>query len=442
MRCPATLLLFSLAAVSLALASPLRDQLALAETAEDRHAQIELIRRILDEEPDDALREKLVTLWLAVPDYDMAAAALADWKTAPESFRTRVEAEVLFHRDDNRDKAIALLAAFHAAQPDDLDITRQLARYQGDMANPQAVVELLTAAPGVADDAPLLLQRAAARRVLADYDGALADFALATRVDGKMAANEQPAYDRLKNALPHIKAATEVLEAEPTNFAALVRRAYWLQAIGARPERVRQDAQAAHQQAPAAVTALWLVARSTGAAPRALREWSVDLSQPDPAPENFERLLKLDEALQKKPTDPATLTLRSYELNDTPAQYRLAVQDADAALATDPARADARLEKIFALLKLNRFPDAAAEVRVLEQKKTAADKLSRAYIYLADADLRAYRMESALDHANKALKARSSADAYKFRAVVLQRMGRAAEAAEDLAAAAKLSNTR
>ena len=112
------------------------------------------------------------------------------------------------------------------------------------------------------------------------------------------------------------------------------------------------------------------------------------------------------------------------------------------ALATDPTQADARLEKIFALLKLDRLPAAAAEVRVLEQKKPGADKLSRASLYLADADLRAYRLESALEQANKALKIRTSAEAYTIRAAVFQRMGRAAEAAEDLAAAAKLSPTR
>ena len=45
----------------------LRDQFALAKKDEDTHAQIELIRRILDEEPDDVeLRERLAGLWLSV----------------------------------------------------------------------------------------------------------------------------------------------------------------------------------------------------------------------------------------------------------------------------------------------------------------------------------------------------------------------------------------
>lgn len=442
MRRPATIFLFSLAVVSMTLASPLRDQLALAESAEDRFAQIELIRRLLDEEADDALWERLVTLWLAVPDYDMAAAAVGDWKSAPESFRTRVEAEVLFHRDGARDKAVAVLSAFHAAHPDDLEITRQLARFHGAMGNGRAVVALLAEAPGVSGDAPLLLQRAAARKVLGDYDAALADFALAVKVDPQAARAEQPAYDRLKNALPHIRAATAALEKNPSDFAALVRRGFWLQSAGAPAAAVRRDAEAAHQLAPSAATALLLLARSTSDTPRALREWSVDLGKPDPSPDQFERLLRLDETLQRKPSDAAALTLRSYELNDTPAQYRLAVRDAEAALAADPARADARLEKIFALVKLDRAADAAAEVRVLEQGKPAPDKLSRAYIYLADADLRAYQLDSALEYATKALKVRPSADAYKFRAAIFQRLGRTTEAAEDLAAAAKPSPAR
>ena len=112
----------------------MRDQLALAGKNEDTHAQIELIRRILDQEPGDGdLREQLADLWLSVEDYDMAEATLREWRDAPEAVRASVLAAVLFERDQKKDEAVALLEECLAQNPDDLEITRQLVGYLGDM---------------------------------------------------------------------------------------------------------------------------------------------------------------------------------------------------------------------------------------------------------------------------------------------------------------------
>src|SRR5690349_13355617 len=82
-------------------AASLREQLALAEKAEDTYSEIELIRRVLDKEPGDAdLQEQLIRLWLKVEDYDMAEAALKSWKSAPEGLRAEIGAEILYNRDD------------------------------------------------------------------------------------------------------------------------------------------------------------------------------------------------------------------------------------------------------------------------------------------------------------------------------------------------------
>ena len=87
-----------------AVALSLPEQLALAEKDEDTHAQIEVIRRILDEKPDDdELRERLADLWLSVEDYDMAESTVRDWANPPESVRVPVLAAVLFVRDGKRD---------------------------------------------------------------------------------------------------------------------------------------------------------------------------------------------------------------------------------------------------------------------------------------------------------------------------------------------------
>ena len=74
MRHFATILLAGILSFSAARGTTLREQLALAEEANDTHARIEIIRRILDKEPDDALSGPLVNLWLA-PAYILRALA-------------------------------------------------------------------------------------------------------------------------------------------------------------------------------------------------------------------------------------------------------------------------------------------------------------------------------------------------------------------------------
>src|SRR5882724_9679154 len=128
----------------------LRDQLALAEKDEDTHAQIELIRRILDEKPDDdELRGRLADLWLSVEDYDMAESTVREWTDAPESVSVRVFVTVLFVRDQKKQEAVGSLEGYLVGHPDDLEITRQLAGYLEGMGENQKLVDLLSKAPGV-----------------------------------------------------------------------------------------------------------------------------------------------------------------------------------------------------------------------------------------------------------------------------------------------------
>lgn len=438
MRTLATTLLAATIIFTAAHGATFREQLALAEKDDDTYAQIELIRRILDKETDDELSHELVDLWMKVSDYDMAEKALKSWKNAPEGYRVGIEAEILLNRDQKRDEAIALLENYHGKTADDLDITRQLVRYYEGQRENQKIAALLASAPGVAEDAPLLLQRAAVKRGLADYDGALADFALADKVNRESADTQRAVYDRLKAALPNIKVTTAALEKNPQDFIAYITRAFWLQEAGADRNLILADTEAAHKLAPDSVAVTLLYARLACTPKKALDDFSVNLGKSDPPVESLARLLKLDQQIAQNPKDAAAFAARSFELNDTPGQYLLALKDADAAIAIDPANAPARLEKVFALIQLGRAPEAATEVLVMEKTKPPALKLARAYGYLAEADLKSYRLESAFDFATKALKAQPTAEGYKTRAAILQRLGRATEAGEDLAKAKKL----
>ena len=424
----------------------LRDQLALAEKDEDTHAQIELIRRILGEEPGDGeLYERLAGLWLLVEDYDMAESTVREWTDAPESVRVRVFATVLFVRDQKKGEAVALLEGYLAGHPEDLEITRQLAGYLGGMGEDKKVVDLLTGAPGVEEDAGLLVSRALARRKLQDFAGALKDFAVADKLDSEdeSVVINRPSFQRLRAALAGIDAAGAILAGKPDDLSALLSRAYWYLSTGFASGPASEDAEAARSIDPKSVAALLLFAEASNQAGRlsardALDKFEVDVSKPVPALEVLDRLQRYDGQLAKDPKDKSALLARARELSDNAQQYLLAMRDAEAMLAIDPGSAKARASKISALVKLGRVEDAAAELRVLEAAKPPREVLAGSLSALVEAATGASQLDAALEYANRAIKAKPEAQYYKQRAVILQRLERYADAQADLSHAQQL----
>ena len=418
----------------------LRDQFALAKKDEDTHAQIELIRRILDGEPDDVeLRERLAGLWLSVEDYDMAESTVREWTEAPESVRARVLGTVLFVRDQKKEEAVALLEGYLAGHPDDLEITRQLAGYLDEMGENQKAVDLLNKAPGVEEDAGLLVSRALARRKLQDFASALKDFAAAERLDSEdeSVVRNRPSFERLRAALTGIDAASAILAGKPDDLSARLSRAYWYLSTGVASGPALEDAEAARRIDSSSVVALLLFAEASNQVGRfsardALDKFQVDVSRPVPALQVLDRLSGYDGQLAKNPKDISALLARGRELGNNAQQYRLAIRDAEAVLAIDPGSAKARAEKIFALVKLQRVDDAAAELRVLEASKPPREVLAGSLSALVEAATGASQLEAALEYANRAIKAKPEAQYYKQRAAILQRLERFADAQADL----------
>ncbi len=449
MRLLATIFALALA-IPFVRAASWQEQLALARENEDRHAQIELIRRLLDQDPKNPeLHDELVTLWLALPDYDMAESALQDWKDAPEDTRASVTAAILFHRDEKKKEAIALLENYHAKHPDDLAITQQLTTYLKIIGDNEAIVALLKKAPGVDTTADLLVERSLARRNLDDLDGALADFAAAEAVSStdSSVTNNRGAYDRLKNALPNIRQADAILAKDPHNLAALIDRAYWQLETGFGHAKALADATQARELAPHSVGALILYVEAANRAGKltsreALEQFNTEADRSLLIIDDLNRLTKLDETIAKKPRDEAPLVARAALLNNAAVQYQLAVIDADSALALDPKNSAARVEKIFALIKLGRQAEAAAELKQIESANFPPERFSQAYAYFAEAAFRAEKFTQALDYASRAIKAKSTATLYKLRAATFQRLYRTEEAQADLAKASQLEKKK
>ncbi|HEY5706629.1 MAG TPA: hypothetical protein VIS96_13755 [Terrimicrobiaceae bacterium] len=429
-----------------AAALSLRQQLALAEKEDDTHAQIELIRRILNETPDDAeLRKRLAELWLAVEDYDMAEHTVREWAEAPEALRVRVFAAVLYVRDQRKDEAVALLEGYLGEYPANLEITEQLAGYLVGVGEEQKAIELLSTAPGVEADAGLLLSRAVARRKLQDFANALNDFAAAERLDSEDegVVSNRPSFERLRAALAGIDAAGAVLASKPDDLSARLSRAYWYLFTGAASGLALEDAEAARRIDSRSVAALMLFAEASNqvgdlSARDALDKLEVDVSKPVPAQQVVDRLLRYDLDLAKDPKDVSALVARGRELGDHAQQYRLAMRDAEAALAIDPSKTKARADKISALAKLGRVDDAAAELRALEGSKPPREVLARSLSVLAEAATNLSQLDTALEYANRAIEATPQAQYFKQRAAILQRLERFADAEADLSHAKQL----
>lgn len=444
------LLLLLAVALTRADGADLRDQLQLAEKADDRPAQIEIIRRILTEEPENAkLHGQLLQLWLTEGDYDMADRTLDDWKDAPENIAASAQATILLARN-HEDDAIRVLETYHAKAPTDLAITRQLAGYLA--GDPARQLALLENAPGVTETPDLLVSRAYARLYLQDYTGALAEFALADKLAPKSHAvkSNRAEFDRIRVAAEGIRLATEQLAKNPRDSAALTQRAYWYLSLGGRAtplEKATADANAALALVPGSsaariMLATALVRSGNLSQDAALKKYGVDLSKSFIIPETLDQLIAEDLKIQKSPSDSRALVARAGILSHLPAQFPLALNDVNAALDLDPNNAAAAEERIYILVKTGKQDEAVSALRKLAATRPPPGSLSAAALTIAGSYLQSNRYREALDYANEAIAARPTADAYKFRASVWVRMDRAEDARADIAKATALEKNR
>jgi tetratricopeptide (TPR) repeat protein len=424
----------------------LREQLALAEKDEDTYAQIELIRRILEQEPRDAvLRARLAELWLSVDDLEMSESIVRDWKQAPAALRANVLAAVLFRREGKKTEAVAVLERYLAEHPEDLEMTHKLAGYLEKMGEPKKAVDLLSKAPGVETDARLLVARALARRNLRDFASALKDFEAADRIDpeDESVKNNRPSFDRLRTAVAGIRAASNVLAEQSRDSAALISRAYWYLSTEVANGVAFSDAEAARSVDPGSMAALILYAEAanrTGrlSAKEARETLGVDVSKPIPTLNVVDSLWRQDRQVSKAPKDVSALLRRSVELRENAQQLLLALGDAQSALSADPNSALARAAKISALAKLGRTEEAIAELKIVESAKASPEVLAESLSSLAEAAMGASQLELALAFSDRAIGAKPQARFYRQRAAILQRLERYTDSQEDLARAKQL----
>jgi tetratricopeptide (TPR) repeat protein len=422
---------FCAAGLSAADTTNLRAQLSRAGENEDTLARIELLRRILDADPDDdASHRALIEGWRQIEDYDLAEATLTAWPSAPADLAALTRAEIQRHRDRDVPGAIRTLRAHLAAAPKDVAAHRALASALLTQNDAAAQVAALDALIALAPDAPSLLQRANAKFRLAAYPDALLDAkaAQALAPDDPAVKNNLPSFERLAEALAALPPLDAALTKNPRDGHRLIERAWWRR-YGGILDRSLADANAALVIAPDSVAGKITRARARYLldqikAEDALRDELVDVNRPH----SLEAILAVadaDRALAKNPRDAAQLRARAHALNAA-GQSRLALRDAGAAIALAPKDANAALEALYATALLDQDP--APLLRQIEAMRPPGSQLALANAYLADFHLRQTQLPLALEFADRSLRFAETAYALRLKAAALQRLGRPDEA--------------
>lgn len=425
----------------------LQTQLERAEAASDRFAQIELIRRILDVEPDQAeLRERMVTLWLSAGAYEQAGLEMEAWEDAPEPFRSMARSEIAWNTDsdgEGRAVAIEILQTYLSTNPRDLDATVRLAGYLSVVDSDELLV-FLNQSPLTEEDTGLLLRRALVQRDQLRFEKALADFQAARELEPENSevVRHLPAFERMELLLPELRSAEATLEERPEDFEALLTRAYCGQQIGLPKPQVYQDATAALEVVPSSAMARVLAAQGS---PRSASEVRAQYSVPPganlPNWEGFQKRLAVDMEIAGAPDNVELLVQRSYLLNEPPTYFELAVMDGRRALELDEALPDARVELLFAYGKLGRRTEAFEELQALRDLDPEPEVLARALNYLAEDELSSRRFAEGLSLATEAIDLHPTPRYLNTRANLYLRLGRSDEAAADRARADQLSNS-
>ena len=448
MRIPSVLFLLCAFVVPLHAADDLPLQIQMAHTDHDAPAEIELIRRWLDNHPDDAkARRQLVSLWLDISDYVMAEAALADWKNPEPGFEARTKARIALQRDEDIELALNILRERVKAKPSDRETRLLLAAFlarDGYRPEQLRVLDKLISDMPAAD---LLLDRALARRLLDDPARAVADARKAASLDpgSERIKNALPEFDRLAKALGEIARIEKGLKGEPASASLLFERSLW-ELYASIPTKAYVDVEAGLKIMPESVIGKIFRARAMVALgqiepAKALRDLNIDVSKPLETPEIFQGIFSADKMIAKDSKNPTAYVTRSFHLNHA-GQFLLATADCRSALDVDPSNLDALNNATFASCKLGNLPAATAYAQKLESRNPPPDTLARVLGFLADTAFQRSNYSLAIEYADRSLAAKSAPATWKLKAAALTRLGRTPEAEAALKAAKDSGSTK
>ena len=377
-------LLASVLASASVAGEPLSDQLAAATKDGDASAQIEILTRMLDQNPaDDEKRTELVELWLQSGDVEMAAQSMKAGSSVSEDLAARVAAQTFIVRDQDLPAAISTLEAVKKPSAATLNDLQSLLGRQGDWT---AQARVLTTLLAIQKSAPLLVARAEALRRGGEFSRAIQDVRAASAMvpDDPSVRAARPSFERLERSMATIAKASTTLKKSPTNLGALLRRAAAYSAAGL-PALAFADAKAALTVMPDSLSAAIISAYNSPDQPTL----PISTYLPQPSDEALAGLITWDESVAAL-TEKARLN-RLVFVNQQIGQPALAWHEAADVLSREPRSSRAALEGLLAAAALNeqRKTGAAwAKLRSLdpstEEKAAATEAMAAMFFRLSD----------------------------------------------------------
>ncbi len=280
------------------------------------------------------------------------------------------------------------------------------------------------------ESAKALLSRALCYRHLHSWEAALADVRHAALLapDDPLVRQELALHDRLGKFLAEVDDLDRDLAAYPNDSLLLADRALLFLRAGDAALALA-DATRAAQLAPGAVR------------PKLLRALALPLlgRAPDPAaapgalqleelsPDFLQTIRRLDAEIAVEPKNPDLLTNRAWQTNEI-GQPKLALVDAEAALALDPKSAGAAAEASYALAKLKRAPEAYAKIKLATELDP---NFSTAWQYRGELEMQQNDCMAAVDSLSRALAINQTAAALARREECYRKLGLLAEAEAD-----------
>ncbi len=358
----------------------LRTQLKTAQEANDKPAIIELSRRIVAIAPNDSdTWDTLAQTQLETDDLDGLGRTLDAWRKAFQRPPAAIEdfrAGLCFKHEDYRCAEQHWLA-FIATKPSAADVATNydnLAELCAAQARWADHASYRTKAVAAQDTAARRVSRACAFLRLHKWDAAYADMAKANKMDATDAQVEEwlPQFERLQQFLPQIKPLDAQIAKSPNDpaVAGLLLERARVFILAGRPLLATDDGERAFKLQPASMRARIELAEAL-----------LDAGQPENAAKlDVDRYLRrgedkhvsdqalrelgtLDARLSANPKDADALVARARILRDL-RQFKLALADANAALAINDKSAAAHFEAAQDLDGLDRQKEALLHARI------------------------------------------------------------------------------
>lgn len=413
----------------------LRVQLGRALRHHSYESAVPLARRLIEAAPQDNSAWKwLVQAQLGSRDLEGAKQTLAQWRKAVRSPPPRLDEFEGDIAKEEHDTARALQSWAKALdrQPKNRRAPEKIALLEQSQRHWSEANRAWSALLQIEDDAVARVNRAACRRRLREWNGALEDLHRAQQLapDDPEVQHWSKLFEKLGKFLDEIRALDVRIGPAPGDAGLLTDRALLLLRSGD-PELALDDCEAAVKLAPWAIgpklfqaVALIALNRSNECEQLSIRQ---SLRLEALTPEFLETINRLDSAISVERDNAEHFTARAWQLSEI-AQPMLALKDAETAARLDPKSATAWAEVSYALMKLGRAQEAFEKIK----RSTGLDPtLASAWEYRGELEMAGGDSLAAIDSLSHALAIQQTVAGLQKREACYRRLGLHARADED-----------